>query len=312
MALVRPAAKLDDVEVVAVAARDRTRAERFAAKHGIGRVHDDYAALLADPDVDAVYNPLPNGLHAPWTVAALEAGKHVLCEKPFASNEAEAREVAAVADGHPSLVVMEAVHYRYHPFAARLAEICRSGELGELEQIDTWMCVPVPKRSDIRYDIGLAGGATMDVGCYAVHLARLLAAREPRVTWAKARVRVPEVDRTMEADVEFAGGTTGTVRCSLWSGEVLTMGARVRGSAGSMEVRNVTVPHLLGRAKVRVGGRTRIERPGPGRTYDHQLRAFADAVLRGGPVLTPPSDSIATMAVIDAMYRAAGLEPRGT
>ncbi|MCU1368997.1 MAG: oxidoreductase, partial [Ilumatobacteraceae bacterium] len=133
-AIIKPAAGSPDADVVAVAARDRSKAEAFAKEHDIAHVHDSYAALLADPEVDAIYNPLPNGLHAEWTIAALEAGKHVLCEKPFASNAAEARTVKAVADAHPDLVVMEAFHYRYHPFAARLQEIVRSGELGAIER----------------------------------------------------------------------------------------------------------------------------------------------------------------------------------
>ncbi len=175
MALVKPALEVPDVEVAAVAARDPQRAKGFADKHGIARVHDTYEDLVSDPELDAIYNPLPNGLHARWTIAALEAGKHVLCEKPFTANEAEARDVAAVAAAHPNQVVMEAFHYRYHPFAARLEEICRSGELGTLRHVETWMNIPLPLFGDIRYDFGLAGGATMDVGCYAIHCLRLLA-----------------------------------------------------------------------------------------------------------------------------------------
>ncbi|MEZ5180361.1 MAG: Gfo/Idh/MocA family oxidoreductase [Acidimicrobiales bacterium] len=311
-ALLKPAAGIDEVEVAAVAARDAERARSFASKHGIARVHDSYEALIADPDLDAIYNPLPNGLHARWTTAALEAGKHVLCEKPFASNEAEARAVAAVADAHPELVVMEAFHYRYHPFAERMAEICRSGELGRLEQIDTWMCVPLPFFKNIRYDIDLAGGATMDVGCYAIHAARLLAGGEPRVTWARARVKGPEIDRAMEADVAYPGGAVGTIRSSLWSSDLFSIGARVIGTDGRMDVRRFTTPQLRGGLKVTTPAGSRRERPAAGTTYGFQLRAFVEAVRRGGPNLTPPSDSIATMAVIDATYDAAGLPRRGT
>src|SRR5215475_11461351 len=118
----RPARAVGGVEVTAVAARDPQRARRFAARYGIATVHPDYAAVLADPDVDAVYVPLPNGLHAEWTLAALAAGKHVLCEKPLTSNTAQAVEVAAAAKGRPQQVVMEAFHYRYHPLMARALE----------------------------------------------------------------------------------------------------------------------------------------------------------------------------------------------
>lgn len=311
-AVIKPAAGHPDVEVVAVAARDPQRAQAFATKHGIARVHADYDALVADPEIDAVYNPLPNGLHGRWTIAALQAGKHVLCEKPFTANADGAREVAAVADAHPDQVVMEAFHYRYHPFAARLREIVASGELGAIRHVETWMCIPLPKFSDIRYDYDLAGGATMDVGCYAIHALRLLAGEEPTVTWAKAKLQGPDVDRAMEADLALPSGAEGRIRCSMWSSSLLSLGAKVEGDRGRMRVRNFTLPHLLGKVTVTTPDGRRTEKAPKGITYRYQLEAFAEAVLRGGPVLTPPADSIATMEVIDAVYRAAGLPVRGT
>ena len=310
-ALIKPAADQPDVEVVAVAARDPQRASAFAAEHGIATVHDSYAALVADPEIDAIYNPLPNGLHGEWTIAALEAGKHVLCEKPFTSNAAEAVEVAAVADAHPDLVVMEAFHYRYHPFAERLREIVQSGELGTVLRVETAMCFPLLKRDDIRWDYDLAGGATMDVGCYTIHCLRMLAGEEPTVEWAKAKLKGPDVDRAMVADLRFPSGAEGYIHCSMWSSSILKFGAVVVGSEGQMAVRNFTMPHLFGKLTVSTKAGKRSETAGKGRTYAYQLQAFADAVLRGGPVLTPPSDSIANMAVIDAVYTAAGLPVRG-
>ena len=153
-ALINPAKQNSEVVVAAVAARDASRARAFAAKHDIGRVHDDYDKLIADPDLDAVYNPLPNGLHGRWTRAALAAGKHVLCEKPFTANAAEAREIAELA-AQSDRVVMEAFHYRYHPLALRVEEIIASGELGKLERVEAAMCFPLPKFSDIRYNYRL-------------------------------------------------------------------------------------------------------------------------------------------------------------
>ncbi len=166
-------------------------------------VHDSYADLLADPSLDAVYIPLPNGLHAQWTLAALEAGKHVLCEKPFTANAAQAREVAAAAEGS-GLVVMEAFHYRYHPLAQRMAEIVPGGELGAIQRVETAMCFPLPRFSDIRYDFSLAGGALMDAGCYAVHALRLLAPgrsgghRGPRADHAAGPAHRPGDDRAVQ------------------------------------------------------------------------------------------------------------------
>ena len=159
-ALIKPARIIDGVEVAAVAARDRRRAEAFAARWGVPAVHDSYAELLADPSLDAVYVPLPNGLHAQWTQAAVAAGKHVLCEKPFTANAAQARQVADAAEA-TGLVVMEAFHYRYHPVARRMAELVHGGDLGRIQRVETAMCFPLPAFSDIRYDFGLAGGALM-------------------------------------------------------------------------------------------------------------------------------------------------------
>jgi predicted dehydrogenase len=310
-AIVKPAAASADASVVAVAARDRAKAAAFAEKHEIPHVHDSYAALLADPEIDAVYNPLPNGLHGEWTIAALEAGKHVLCEKPFTANADEAREVKAVADAHPELVVMEAFHYRYHPFAERLRAIVASGELGTIERIETAMCFPLLKRDDIRWDFGLAGGATMDVGCYTIHCLRLLAGEGPEVTTAEAKLKGPNVDRAMVAEMAFPSGATGRIHCSMWSSSILKLGARVVGSEGEMKVRNFTMPHLLGKVTVSTTAGSRSEVAAKERTYDCQLDAFVRTV--GGDAsanLTPPSDSVTTMEIIDAVYEAAGLPER--
>jgi predicted dehydrogenase len=298
--------------VAAVAARDRRRAEAFAARHGVPAVHDSYASLLADPSIDAVYIPLPNGLHAQWTLAALKAGKHVLCEKPFTSNAAQAREVAAAADG-TGLVVMEAFHYRYHPLARRMAEIVHGGELGRVQRVETAMCFPLPRFSDIRYDFSLAGGALMDAGCYAVHALRLLAPGEPAVTTARALTmrRDPRVDRAMTARFSFADSeATGEIRASMWSSALLRIAARVVAEHGTLTVTNFVAPQYWSRFTVTVDGRRRRERLAGEPTYVHQLRAFAAAVSGEPTNLTPPSDSVATMSLIDDIYAAAGLPLR--
>jgi predicted dehydrogenase len=310
-AMIRPARNSGEVEVVAIAARDRSRADAFAAKHGVPRVFDSYAELLADPEIDAVYNPLPNGLHAEWTIAALEAGKHVLCEKPFTANAEEAEAVAAVAT-RTGLVVMEAFHYRYHPLAHRMREIVESGELGTIERIDTALCFPLPRFSDIRYQYDLAGGATMDVGSYTVHIARLLGGEEPTVVSAVAKLHTPDVDRAMRAELSFPGGHSAGVQCSMWSMDLVKTSARVRGDHGELHVINPTNPQVWHRLRVKVDGTARSERLTRRSTYEFQLEAFSAAVLRGEPTLTPPADSIANMRVLDAIYVAAGMRPRGT
>ncbi|MBP2472669.1 putative dehydrogenase [Crossiella equi] len=312
-ALVKPAREVPGVQVAAVASREVARAEAFAAKHHVERVYGDYEALLEDASLDAVYIPLPNGLHGRWTLAALGRRKHVLCEKPFTANATEAAGVAAAALGS-GRVVMEAFHYRYHPLFRRAVEIVASGELGTVTDISTAVCFPLPKFSDIRYRYDLAGGAQMDAGCYAVHMARTLglaaADGEPEVVSATARLRTPEVDRAMRAQLRFPAGHTATVLCSLWSASLLRLSARVRGEKGELRLLNPVAPQYGHRLTVRAGGNKRVERFAKRASYTHQLEAFVAAVRGEGPVLTPPADSVANMAVIDGIYRAAGLPVR--
>jgi predicted dehydrogenase len=308
-ALVRPCASNDGVVCAAVAARDPNRARAFAAKHGIAKVHESYEALLADDDLDAVYNPLPNGLHGLWTLRALEHGKHVLCEKPFTANAAEARRVADRAEAS-GLVVMEAFHWRYHPMAARMLEVIGGGELGEVQRIEAALCFPLPLFKDIRWQLPLAGGALMDAGCYPVHMVRTLAGAEPTVVSASARLRSPGVDRRMEAEFSFADGRTGRILASMWSSTLLRLRVVVTGSKGTMRVFNPTAPHTFNRLSVVSAGKRHHERVRGGPTYNYQLEAFRAAVQEGTPTLTPPSESVANMEVIDTIYKAAGLEPR--
>ena len=304
-ALVRPAGDNPEVTVEAVAARDAGRAEDFARRHRVPRV-------LETSEVDAVYVPLPNSLHAEWTLAALEAGKHVLCEKPFTSNAEQARAVGAASSSRPGLVVMEAFHYRYHPLAHRMLEIVDSGDLGRLRHIEAWLCAPVFDKSDIRYRYDLAGGAMMDMGSYVVHMARMLGDGEPEVLEAEAKLHSPGVDRAMRARLRFGAGHTATVHCSMWSSSVLHLAARVTGDEGELRVFNPIAPHYASWLTVRDRGGRRIEIPSRRPTYSFQLDAFCDAVRRQRPVMTGPEDAVANMEVIDAVYRAANMAPRAT
>ena len=310
MALLKPAEANNEVMVAAVAARDPQRANKFAARHGIPRATSSYRELLADPDIDAIYNPLPNGLHGQWTIAALEAGKHVLCEKPFTANAEEAKEVATAAR-QTGLVVMEAFHYRYHALIGRLLEIIASGELGEIRHIETWMCIPLLARN-IRWNLELAGGAMMDVGCYAIHLLRTLAGAEPVVRTAHARELKPGVDRLLRAQFDFEDGRTGAMTASMLSRRLLSIGARVEGTAGILKVNNPIMPQYRHRIVVhKTNGEKRKEKVAPlPSTYAAQLQAFADAVLRNRPYPTNVDDAVANMTVIDQCYAAAGMNPR--
>ncbi len=306
-ALIKPARENAEVVVAAVAARDISNAQSFAAKHGIARVHDSYEALIADPDLDAIYIPLPIGLHGRWTRAALAAGKHVLCEKPFTANAAEAREVAQLA-AKSDRVVMEAFHYRYHPCASRVDEIIASGELGKLKRVEGEWCFWMPKSSDNRYNYALGGGALMDLGCYAVDMVRRFGGSTPEVVSAQAKLRGPQVDRVMTAELRFVGGHTGRIHCSMWSTALPHLTVKVVGECGELRL-NPLIPFQ--RFSVRSTTGKRVENfTTTHSTYAYQLDAFAAAVLRGEPVKTTPEEAIENMTVIDAIYRAAGLALR--
>jgi len=218
-ALLEAATDVYDVTVTAVAARDKPRAEAFALRHAIPAAYGSYDELLADPDIDAVYNPLPNSQHGPWTLKAIAAGKHVLCEKPFASNAEQAEQVVAAAAA-AGLVVMEAMHYRYHPLIQRLRELVT--ELGPVRHLQCWTSFVITDPDDIRYDYDLAGGALMDGGCYAVDCLRLLGGGEPSVSgaladpWPSSRGDSGDsgdsgkvADRATAVRLAFPGGATG-------------------------------------------------------------------------------------------------------
>jgi predicted dehydrogenase len=314
-ALLAPARLHPDVEVSAVAARDETAARAYAEKHGIPRVLPDYEAVVGDPDVDVVYNPLPMSLHGRWTIAALEAGKHVLCEKPFTANSAEAQEVAAVAE-RTGLVVMEAMHYRYHALMLRVVELLERREIGELRSVDAFFRARINRPDDLRWKLETAGGALMDLGCYPLHLMRTVAG-EPEVVSAEAIERSPGVDRTVLAHLRFADGPfhRGTVEGRLATAMLARRGrgsgARIVGTQGTIEIEGYVQPTVHNRLTVRSRRRsTSSSLPATPTTYDGQLAAFVDAVRSGVPFPTDVHDAVAQMRAIDAIYRAAGMEPR--
>ncbi|MGC8990760.1 MAG: Gfo/Idh/MocA family protein [Verrucomicrobiia bacterium] len=310
-ALIRPARKIPEACVLAIAARDPGRARAFARRHGVPRVHESYEHLIQDPELDAVYIPLPNSLHCEWSIRALRAGKHVLCEKPMASNADEAQQMATAA-AETRRVLAEAFHYRHHPLASRLKAIVDSGELGKVRHIEAHFCVPLILPGDIRYRYDLAGGATMDLGCYTINLLRYLAGAEPRVLEAHARLSSPQVERYMRAELEFPDGCTGRFVCSLFSVVLLRTRAVVRGTEGELRVVGPFHPQLYNRITVRRGDAVRHERVPGEATFTYQLQAFVDAVRGRRPMMTSPEDAIANMRVIDAVYERAGLKRRGT
>jgi predicted dehydrogenase len=316
-ALIEPATHVPEVTVAAVAARDQARADAFALRHGIPKAYGSYEDLLTDPDIDAIYNPLPNSLHGPWTLMAIAAGKHVLCEKPFASNADEAAQVADAASGC-GLVVMEAMHYRYHPLIRRLAELV--AELGPVRHLQCWTSFAIVNPADIRYDFELAGGALMDGGCYALDCLRLLGGDEPTVTGALADPVVPPgasgdsrgaaADRSLAARLDFPGGATGWFESTFTRDGEFRADLHVIGQDGLVWLDNFIFPHR-GRLRATKDGAVVADEPGGSEpTYVYQLRAFAAAIAGDGQVPTSAAHAAVTMRLIDDAYRAAGLLPR--
>ena len=313
-ALVLPAERTGH-RLVAIAARDPQRAEEFANQHGVERALGSYQDVIDDPEVEAIYNPLPNGLHGPWNIRALQAGKHVLTEKPSASNAEEARAVRAVHET-TDLAFMEAFHYRYHPVMARMLELAGSGEIGEVEHVEVVMGFGLTNDSDPRWDFDLAGGALMDVGCYALHGIRTLGTAlggEPAVTSASAIAREadPRVDAELSGDLEYPTGATAHFRSSFQLPE-MTFTMHLRGTRGQALAHNFVAPALDNRITVVTGGQSHTEHHGDKTTYTYQLEAFARHVREGTPIHTGSADAVAQSALMDACYQAAGLPLRPT
>ena len=310
-ALMNPGRGVHEAQILAIASRDPKRAYTLAKKHGIPRVHQTYSALLADDDIDAIYIPLPNSLHAKWTIRALKAGKHVLCEKPFASNAQEAEEMAQMAR-QTGLVLSEAFAYRYHPLTARVREIMASGEIGSIQLFEAQFCFLLPSPNNIRFNYTLSGGALMDCGCYPVSLIRYLAQAEPTVESAEARLFKPQVDRRMTADLSFADGRTAHIVCDMLYPRLFRSSLTVQGSAGTLAVTNPFHPHWFNWLKVQGRKGSYTERGSNENVYSLQLRAFVRAIHGERTINTHPGDAIGNMRVIDAIYEKAGLQKRGT
>ena len=310
-ALIVPASEREDVEVVAVAARDPERARDFSANHGVREVMQHYRDVIEHPDVDAVYNPLPIHLHKEWSVAALRAGKHVLCEKPFACNAHEALEMAEAA-AETGLVLMEARHSRHHPVFQRAREIVASGDLGEIESVRGWSDQEISQEDRIRHQYRFGGGALMDLGVYPITWARFVLGEAPVVVSADAETGNPNVDVTMTVQLAYPSGATGMVRASMFCERAFYDNVlEVRGSRGLLRVLNPMVPQYGHKIEWDVDGEKQEEKLSRRSTYAFQLDAFVNAVVDGSDPLTGPDDAIAVMRLIDDSYRAAGLPIRG-
>jgi predicted dehydrogenase len=298
--------------VVAVAARDRSRAEAFAHERGIDKVHESYADVIDDEAVDVVYNALVNSLHAKWNQYALEAGKHVLSEKPFASNASQALLVRDVARRSPGQIV-EGFHYLHHPVNLQLRELVSSGVLGEIQQVDIELSTPPPPDDDPRWSLELAGGATMDLGCYVINAARQVGrwrGEVPSLINAEAILKKPDVDAAMQVELAYPSGMRAQLHWDM-NAQDRAMIWTVTGTGGSAVVPAFAVPHMDNRILITRDGSAEAETLGDHTSYTYQLAALAETLQTGAEFLIDVDDSVANAELIDDVYRTAGLPVRG-
>jgi len=298
------------VDVCAVASRDEAKAAAFATENGIAQSFGSYEAILADPTIEAIYNPLPNNLHAEWTIKAANSGKHVLCEKPFAANSAEAKAMFDAATAN-KVYVVEAYPYRAQPQTIKLAELLREGAVGKVQLIHASFGFPLPVSGNIRWDPALAGGALMDAGSYPVSLVRMIAGERPSRVHAMARFADSGVDHTLAGTIEFPGGVLAQISCSF--GTARHRHALIVGDAGSIETTfyNDTSDKLPPQIVLKRGialdaPREIIDLP-TAAGFRAQGEAFHDLVRSGWanwPGATP-SETVDIMLMIDALAASA-------
>jgi xylose dehydrogenase (NAD/NADP) len=285
-----------EADVIAVASRDQARGDAYAREHGITRAYGSYDELLADTDVEAVYNSLPNSMHAEWSVRALEAGKHVLCEKPLGRRPDEVERAFDVAD-EAGLLLMEAFMYRHHAQTRRLAEVVAAGAIGELRQLSSSFSFTIANPKDVRLQPELDGGALMDLGCYCISSCRLLAG-EPREVFGFQHLGPSGVDLRFDGLLRFAGDVLAEFHCAF----DLPYGAGLEaiGSDGRVVVREpfrCSDPHLeLNGERVEVEDLDR---------YLLQLENFSQAVRGEAEPLLGRTDALGQARTIAALYRSA-------
>jgi predicted dehydrogenase len=300
-AILAGAAKTGRVDVVAVASRDAGRAEAYAAEHGVATAHGSYEALLADPDVDAVYISLPNGMHHEWTMKALAAGKHVLCEKPYTRHPGEAEEAFDAADA-AGLVLAEAFMYRHHPQTAAVARLVADGAVGRLCAVKATFTFPLHDLSDVRALPELDGGALMDVGCYCVSGIRLLAG-EPEHVRGEQVTGTTGIDMAFHGTLRCAEDVVGQFEASFRSPQRQSLEAV--GETGVLVVESPWRLDWGGSVTLRRDGETEVVEVEEADSYTRELENLADAIEGSAPALLGRADAVGQARVIDALYRSA-------
>jgi D-xylose 1-dehydrogenase (NADP+, D-xylono-1,5-lactone-forming) len=298
------------VRIAAVASRDPAKAQEFAGALGIAKSFGTYEALLADAGIDAIYNPLPNGLHAPWSIRALEAGKHVLCEKPLSANAAEARAMFAAARDH-GVHLREGFPYLAQPQTLKMRELLAAGHLGTLRLVQASFAFTLSDAGNARWNPALAGGALMDIGVYPVSLIRVIAGQLPVRVQATARWHASGVDRALAATLEFSSGLLAQITCSFEGS--LHRQALIVGSEGVIETSfsNHTNADTPGDLYLRDGsgtrGARRVIHTDAANGFQAEAEAFA-ALVRGQPDAwngATETESVDIMTIVDALLDSA-------
>ena len=292
-------------QVTAIASRSLEKAQHAAQQLGIPKAYGAYDELLADPDIDAVYIPLPNHLHIPWSIKALEAGKHVLCEKPLGMDAGDARRLLEAARRYPSLKVMEAFMYRHHPQWKLAEQLVKGGEIGELRSIHAYFNYYLPDPANIRNMADIGGGGMLDVGCYAVSLSRLIFESEPRRVFAAMQLDPQfQTDRLTAGILEFDAGIA-TFTCATQLADFQQV--NILGTSGRVELEAPFNPPIDQPIRVylhNANGRRELVLDICDQ-FTIQGDLFSKAILEDTPVPTPPEDAIANMATIDALFQSA-------
>lgn len=295
--------------VAAVGSRDLEKGRAFADRCNIPKVHGSYEDLIADPEIDAIYNPLPNGLHGEWSIKAAESGKHVLCEKPVASNAAEAQHMVDVFRSR-GVLLAEAFMYRFHPQITTAKQIIDNGLIGKIHLIKASFCFPIKNEEDVRLNSDLAGGGLMDVGCYCVNISRYMTGEEPVVAKAFAEFGARSgVDERLAGTLLFPGGAMAQIDCSLRT--YFKQFCEIRGAHGRIVLENPfradLVEHVVVQHWSNIGGKDEYQQIPVDNLNPYTLMAedFADAILNNRPPRFSAEDGIAQMRAIDMLYASA-------
>jgi D-xylose 1-dehydrogenase (NADP+, D-xylono-1,5-lactone-forming) len=290
--------------LLAVASRTQASADAYAKEKHIERAHGSYEALLADPDIDVIYNPLPNHLHAEWTIKAVEAGKHVLCEKPIALTVDEVDAIKAAAHKH-GRIVAEAFMYRHHPQTLQVQEMIKSGSLGTLKLIRASFGFFLDREVDIRLDPAMGGGSIWDVGCYPISYARTVVGESPLEVFGTQVTGPTGVDLTFAGQMRFANNVIAQIDCSF--DIPLYWGVEILGSEASLRIPSPFKPDVNEKLFLTRGDRTDMIKVKGQELYIGEVEDMADAVLNGKDPHVSLDDSRANVAVIKAFLESARL-----